>query len=69
MQVRSVQGDTVDALCWRHLKTTRDVVERTLEMNPGLADIGPILPSGTLVELPEPTTKPTTTAPTVKLWD
>ncbi|SOE50859.1 tail protein X [Orrella dioscoreae] len=68
MQARSIQGETLDALCWRVLRTTRGVVERALEMNPGLADIGPILPSGTLVELPEPTTEPTT-APTVNLWD
>ncbi|SAI47410.1 Phage Tail Protein X [Bordetella ansorpii] len=68
MQVRAQQGDTLDALCWRHLRRTRGVVEQTYELNPGLADAGPILPHGQLVELPEPTTEPTT-VPTVNLWD
>ncbi len=67
MQVRTNQGDTVDALCWRHLGTTQGVVERTLELNPGLAQRGPILPAGVLIELPDAPT--TTTRPAVNLWD
>lgn len=67
MQVRTHQGDTVDALCWRHLGTTQGVVERALELNPGLAQRGPVLPAGVLIELPEAPT--TTTRPTVNLWD
>ncbi|MBB1625174.1 tail protein X [Achromobacter sp. UMC71] len=68
MKVRAEQHDTVDALCWRHLKATRDVVEQTLELNPGLADNGPILPHGLLVELPDVARTPAPT-PTLKLWD
>lgn len=68
MQVRTQQYDTVDALCWRHLKKTRDVVEKTLELNPGLADYGPVLPHGLLVRLPDVSPAPTTT-PTLKLWE
>lgn len=68
MIVRARQGDTIDQLCWRHLGTTRDVVEQTLELNPRLADIGPVLPHGTIVELPDaPITAPA--SPTVSLWD
>lgn len=67
MQVRAQQGDTLDALCWRHLARTQGVVESTLELNPGLAGLGPILPVGTLVDLPLPTA--TSPQPTVKLWD
>lgn len=52
MQVRSVQGDTVDSLCWRHLGSSQPV-EQVLEINPGLAALGPILPTGTLVTLPD----------------
>lgn len=52
MQVRSHQGDTVDSLCWRHLRSSA-AVEETLELNPGLAALGPVLPDGTLVTLPE----------------
>lgn len=68
MQVRAHQHDTVDALCWRHLRATRGVVEQTLQLNPGLADHGPFLPHGLLVTLPDPTPQPAT-VPSVKLWD
>lgn len=68
MKVRAQQHDTVDALCWRHLRQTRDVVEQTFALNPGLADHGPILPHGLVVELPQAAAAPAPT-PTVKLWD
>jgi phage tail protein X len=68
MDVRAQQHDTVDALCWRHLRRTRGVVEQTLELNPGICDYGPTLPHGLLVTLPEPTFEPAT-VPTVNLWD
>lgn len=67
MQVRSQQSDTVDQLCWRHLGRTAAVVEALLDINPGLAALGPILPTGTLVTLPD--IPITTTRPTVQLWD
>ncbi|MEO6934934.1 MAG: tail protein X [Collimonas sp.] len=69
MQVRAQQHDTLDALCWRHLGATANVVEAALELNPGLADRGTILPHGLLVNLPEPTATPTKTAQVVNLWD
>ncbi|MEE9946551.1 MAG: tail protein X [Pseudomonas asiatica] len=52
-QRRTQQNDTVDALCWRHYGRTAGVVEAVLDANPGLADKGPVLPSGLLVTLPE----------------
>ena len=52
-QVRAQQGDTVDALCWRYYGRTAGVTETVLLANPGLADHGPTLPHGCLVELPE----------------
>lgn len=68
MRIYAQQGDTVDALCWRHYGRTAGLVEIVLEMNPGLADIGPILPHGLAVDMPDaPATKPT--APLLKLWD
>lgn len=66
MQVRTIQGDTVDALCWRHLGRTDAVVEATLELNPGLADRGPFLPAGVPVTLAD---VPPATRPVVNLWD
>lgn len=68
MKVRTQQGDTVDALCWRHYGRTAGMVEAVLEMNAGLADYGPILPIGLEVQIPDtPATTPT--APLLQLWD
>ena len=69
MLVRAQQHDTLDLLCWRHLGATANVVEAALEMNPGLADYGPVLPHGLLLTLPEPTATPTKTAQVINLWD
>jgi phage tail protein X len=64
-----MQGDTLDLLCSRHLGTTAGgVVEATLKLNPGLADLGPILPVGTLVHL-APLSTASATAQTVALWE
>jgi len=51
--LRAQQGDTVDALCWRHYGRTAGVVEQVLDANPGLADHGPVIPNGTLITLPD----------------
>lgn len=69
MIVRAQQHDTLDLLCWRHLGATANVVEAALELNPRLADLGPFLPHGLLVTLPEPTATPTKTSQIVNLWD
>ena len=69
MQVRSQQGDTADQLCWRHLGRTERMVEATLELNPGLAAAGPVLPGGMAITLPDPATTPAANRPTVNLWD
>ncbi|ATO31577.1 tail protein X [Dickeya dianthicola] len=67
MQVRAQQHDTVDALCWRHYGRTAGLTEQVLAINPGLADIGPILPHGLLVELPDVALA--ATQETLQLWD
>jgi len=65
--VTTYQHDSVDALCWRHLGTTSNVVERVLELNPDLAAHGPILPHGLTVHLPQ--TFPTAPlTPLIHLW-
>lgn len=69
MQVRSRQNDTVDALVWRYLGESAGYVERTLELNPALAQYGAVLPSGTVVTLPAPATTPSKTQNTIQLWD
>ncbi|WP_460139774.1 tail protein X [Pseudomonas sp. S2_E01] len=66
--IRTNQTDTVDALCWRFYGRTAGVTEAVLEANPGLADHGPILPQGLVVNMPEAQTS----APQrqmVQLWN
>ena len=53
MRVRAQQGDTVDAICQRVYGRTAGVTEAVLEANPGLADLGPVLPHGTVIDLPD----------------
>lgn len=67
MLVRAQQGDTLDRLAWRHLGATAGVVEATLSANPGLADLGPVLPLGTQVDLVAPSAP--VSSQTVSLWD
>jgi phage tail protein X len=49
----SKDGDSVDGVVWRHYGRQNDrLVERVLEANPGLADLGPILSAGVRIALP-----------------
>ena len=67
MKVAAHQGDTVELICHRHLRRT-DIVVGVLEANPGLAALGPILPMGTEVVLPD--RAPAAPEKTlVQLWD
>ena len=67
MQARAQQGDTLDRLAWRHFGATAGVVEATLAANPGLAELGTVLPVGTVVELVQPAAP--VNNQTVSLWD
>lgn len=62
-------GETVDALCWRVLGRTAGVSEQVYARNPGLADLGPLLPAGHEVDLPEVAELAAPVRQTVKLWD
>lgn len=54
MQYRTKDGEMLDEILWRIFDTTnKQVLEKTLLLNPGLADYGPTLPPGLLLELPE----------------
>ena len=68
VSIRAQQSDTVDALCWRHYGRTAGVTEAVLEANPGLADHGPTLPQGLLVQIPEAQAAAQQRR-TVNLWD
>ncbi|MFB9149513.1 tail protein X [Roseovarius ramblicola] len=64
---RSRDGDVVDRVVWQHYGRQNDgLVEAVLEANPGLADLGPVLPAGiriALPDIPEPEG-----AASVRLW-
>ncbi|GIX38029.1 MAG: tail protein [Silanimonas sp.] len=69
MRVTAHQGDTLDALCYRHLGRTAGLVEQALAANPGLADLGPVLPHGLIVTLPDPAATGEARRPLIQLWD
>ncbi len=64
--VMASQGDTVDAICHRHLNNT-EIVEQVLTANPHIAFLGAILPSGTMLQIPQAATKPQKQL--TQLWD
>ncbi|SUC35256.1 Phage Tail Protein X [Providencia rustigianii] len=67
MKIRTVQGDTVDGICWRFYGRTTGMTETVLLANPGLAEKGAVIPAGLLIEMPDVTTEPT--QPLMQLWD
>lgn len=67
MKVYALQGDNLDAICARYYGRTGGVVETVLKANPGLSELGVVLPHGTAVELPE--TDSAAKTETVNLWD
>lgn len=61
------QGETVDIACLRHYGRTKAVTETVLDANPGLADLGAVLPFGTVIAMP---VSPPPAAPAlVKLYE
>lgn len=64
---RTKADEMLDAICVAHYGTSA-VVETVLEANPGLAALGPRLPVGTRVTLPE-IAAPATVVDTIRLWD
>ena len=54
-------------LCVARVGAAGLVVEAVLAANPGLAELGAVLPHGTAVELPDVQTAPV--AETVNLWE
>lgn len=69
MQVIARQGDTVDAICARELGRTAAVTEAVFAANAGLADLGPVLPHGTRVQIPESVQATPSLQPRIQLWD
>ncbi|CAG9221247.1 tail protein X [Burkholderia glumae] len=68
MKITARQGETIDAMCWRHYGRTDGTVEAVLEANANLADRGIVLPLGTEVDMPDIETVDVT-APLLQLFD
>ena len=66
-QYRTKTGDMLDELCWRYYKQQSGAVEFVLNANPGLADIGPVLPANIVIQLPE-LPEPVTEVQPIRLW-
>jgi phage tail protein X len=67
----TVEGDaiTVSLLVWRRFRRPMPgLVEQILDRNRGLADLGPILPVGTVVDLPVPTPRAPQLLDPIRLW-
>lgn len=64
----SREGDVIDDVCRRFYGREAGAVEAVLEANPRLAELGPVLPPGKEVHLPD-LPRPLETIATIKLWD
>ena len=58
MIYRCEQNQSIDLICHNHYGHTSGAVEVVLEQNPHLADLGVILPTGMLINLPMLPAKP-----------
>ena len=61
-------GDMIDAICWKFYAKGQQplAVERVYEANRGLAKLGPVLPAGVAVVLPD-LPEPEAT-PVIRIW-
>lgn len=66
-QYRTKENDMLDAICQRYYGKQSKAVEIVYEANRGLADYGPVLPAGLIIELPE--IEAMETVAPVRLWD
>jgi phage tail protein X len=67
----TVEGDfiSVSLLVWRRFKRPMPgLVEQILDLNTGLADLGPYIPVGTVLIMPIPTPRAPAVLDPVRLW-
>ena len=63
-------GDKLDLMLWRDAGLGPGELTRVLDANPGLADLGPTLPLGTIVTVPGTAdANATRVRPLIQLWD
>lgn len=59
-------GDVFDAICWKYYGSTAGTVEKVLEANRHLAELGAIFSAGVKIVLPDLSQEEETES--VKLW-
>lgn len=59
-------GDVLDAICWKYYGSTVGTVEKVLEANRHLAELGNIFSAGVKIILPDLTSEEESES--VKLW-
>ncbi len=72
LEVVEIDGDglMLDAVLWqRFRRPTPGLAERTMDINPGLAALGPVLPHGTRIMIPIEKQASVRVMPVVSLWD
>ena len=64
------QNEMLDAICAGFYgESVAQAVETVLDANPGLADLGPVLPQATMIILPFIAPAPAKTLATLSLWN
>jgi len=63
----TAEGDMVDEICHRIYGRSEGTTEAVYAANPGLADLGPVLPVGVVITLPDLSVAKTVKS--VRLWD
>ena len=67
----TVEGEfiTVSLIVWRRFKRPMPgLLEQILDLNPGLAALGPWLPVGTTLDMPVPTPREPALLAPISLW-
>lgn len=63
--IRTIEGDTADAIAWRYYGEVPGALEAILKANTHLAAQGTVLPMGLCIELPDISAP---AAPLLQLW-
>ena len=64
---KTAQGDMLDYICWKFYGQQSGAVELVLDENPGLADLGPVIPENTTITLPD-LPEPASEVQPIRLW-
>ena len=67
-ETTTLDGETLDLVIFRiHGRVDEALLSATYNLNPELAEYGPVLPAGVVIKIPP--IEESVEIPTVKLWD